>query len=60
MLGNVGIVTGVKLVSKVSSLTDDVSLKDGYADRSKDVVQACKENLVELTIVGRILAGGEW
>jgi molybdopterin molybdotransferase len=35
-------------------------LKDGYAVRSADVVQATKENSVKLNLVGIISAGGEW
>ncbi|MCA9958719.1 MAG: molybdopterin molybdotransferase MoeA [Anaerolineales bacterium] len=60
LLAAVGRVAAQNLVGKVESPSVDVSLKDGYAIHSADIVDASKETAVPLRLVGTVAAGGHW
>ncbi len=53
---------GYVVAQEVYALLDvpgkDVSLKDGFAVRSADIIQASAENPVSLRLVGEVFAGG--
>jgi molybdopterin molybdotransferase len=56
----VGRVAGEDLVGLVDLPSSDVSLKDGYAIKSGDVVNASNEKPVSLNLIGDLAAGGSW
>ncbi len=60
LLDAVGRTAAVALQAKVDSPTADVSLKDGYAVRSADVLSASAQTPVRLELIGLIPAGGDW
>ncbi len=55
-----GRVTAGKLAARVDSPSADVSLKDGFAVLSQDIVQAAPHNPIPLQIVGSAAAGNPW
>jgi len=60
LLTGEGRIVGRDLASKVDAPSLDVSLKDGYAVRAADIVEARLESPAYLTLVGNIVAGAEW
>jgi len=55
----VGRVTADDLIAVVDAPSTDVSLKDGYAVRSADVVAAAAEHPVSLRLIGDLAAAGD-
>ena len=53
-----GRVAARDLYALVDSPSIDASLKDGYAIRSADIVEATAENPVRLRLIGSVSAGG--
>ena len=53
----VGRIVSDKLTARVSCPANDVSLKDGFAVRSKDVATATPERPVQLRVSGFVFAG---
>lgn len=60
LLSAVDRITTCDLPALVNSPSVDVSLKDGYAIHSDDVVAACEETPVTLHIKGMVTAGSDW
>jgi molybdopterin molybdotransferase len=55
-----GRVAGEDLVAMVNLPSLDVSLKDGYAVRSGDILAASRERPISLHLIGDVAAGGMW
>jgi molybdopterin molybdotransferase len=55
-----GRIAGEDLVARVDSPSVDVSFKDGYAVRGRDVNGASPQSAVSLKLVGSVSAGGSW
>lgn len=55
-----GRIAAEALYARVDSPSVDVSLKDGYALRSRDVSAASRESPIQLILVGRAVAGQSW
>jgi molybdopterin molybdotransferase len=56
----VGRIAAEDLFGRVDSPSLDVSLKDGYAIQSRDIVAACPQRPITLRLVGAVTAGGDW
>jgi molybdopterin molybdotransferase len=56
---SVGRITAADILADISYPSSDVTLKDGYAVVSTDVVKASKRNPVRLKITGSVYAGGK-
>lgn len=55
-----GYVSAADVVALVDSPTDNVSLKDGFAVKAHDVVNASPQHPVQLEIAGSVFAGGKF
>ncbi len=55
-----GYVSAEDIIASVSSPTDDASLKDGFAVKSRDVAYATFQNPVKLTLRGSGFAGASY
>jgi molybdopterin molybdotransferase len=53
-------ITASNLTGRVDSPSADVSLKDGYAVHSNDIVKASDDTPVTLRLTGKVAAGGTW
>jgi molybdopterin molybdotransferase len=60
LLSSVDHITACDLPGLVNSPSADVSLKDGYAIHSGDIVAACKNSPVSLHVKGMAAAGSYW
>jgi len=60
LLSAVDRITACDLPGLVNSPSVDVSLKDGYAIHSDDIVAACEGSPVTLQVKGMITAGSDW
>ncbi|MHC1725989.1 MAG: gephyrin-like molybdotransferase Glp [Syntrophobacteraceae bacterium] len=56
----IGRIVAEDLVAVVSSPSTDISLKDGFAVRSEDLVEASLENPVRLRVIGSVTAGSRF
>jgi molybdopterin molybdotransferase len=60
LLSCAGYVSAEDVPAVVDSPTDDVSLKDGFAVKARDVADASPQRPVRLRIVGSVFAGGRF
>ena len=56
----VGRIAADNIVAQVDSPASDVSLKDGYAVRSNDLITASKKKAVRLALIGNAYAGSNF